>query len=104
MNAVTSRFGADVDYRVADPRCLAVEDLILFEDPQRKSIHQRIARVGLFENDFAANRGHSETIAVTGDPRNHTFHDAAVLHLLQRPKSQGIHSSDWACSHGEDVA
>ena len=40
MNAVASCLGADVNDRIADSRCLALEDLILFEDSERKSIHQ----------------------------------------------------------------
>ena len=68
------------------PRGLAVEDLVLAHQAQRKRIHQRIAAVAGLELGFAAQVGHAEAVAVAGDAAHHALDDGVVLvHQLRLP-------------------
>ena len=67
MNTVAARLGSHVDDWVADPGCLAVEDLVVAEDPERKNVHKRVAVVAFIEDAFAPNRRNPKAVAVMGN-------------------------------------
>ena len=104
MNAVAPGFGAHVDHRISDALGLAVKNFILLEDAQRENVHQRISVVAFFENSFAADRRHAETIAIMRDAGDHAFQDSSIARALQRAKADGVHHCDGPRAHGENVA
>ncbi len=60
------------------PRARAKNNLIFGRDAQGQNVDQRIAGVAGLEFDFAADRGHAETVAVKGDAANHAVDEAAI--------------------------
>jgi hypothetical protein len=112
VDAVAPRLGADIDHRIADAGGLAVEDLVDFDQAERKGIDQRIAAVAGLKFGFAAQVGHAKAVAVAGDAAHHALDDGVILvdqlrrfaSLLDRPEAQRIHHRQRPRAHGEDVA
>src|ERR1700722_6628755 len=78
VDAVTSGFCADVDYRIAFSGGPGVEDFIFSYQAEGECVDQRIARVARLEFGFAAEIGDSEAVAVGGDSTDHPLHDGVV--------------------------
>ena len=108
VDAVATGFSSHVNHRVAHAGSACVEHLVFPADAQGKHIDQRIGRVTLFENTFAANRGNAETVAVVGNSPNHSIHNSRIVggfrNTGEGPEAERIHNRDGACAHGEDVA
>ncbi len=69
---------ADVDHRIARAARLGEKQIFFLRDAQRQNVHQRIAGIARLECDFAADRGHAETISVVGDAAHHAVEKAPV--------------------------
>ncbi len=104
VNAVAPGLRADIDDGIADAGGAAVEDLVLFENAEGEGVDQRVLRIAAREGDFAADRRNAEAVSVEGDAADDTFHDAAVLRLVQRAEPQAVHRGDGPRAHREDVA
>ena len=79
VNAVASGFCADVDHRIAGAFGFGEEDVFTAGDAEGQRIDEGILRVAGFEDDFAADGGNAEAIAVVGDAADHAIEDAAIL-------------------------
>src|ERR1035441_1290848 len=78
VNPVAAGLGPHIDNRIPDTRSFGVENLILTANAQGEDVDQRIAVVARLEDGFAADRRHTETIAVVRDSRDDAFNDAPV--------------------------
>ena len=76
----------------------------MLENPQREDVHQRIAAITLFEDAFAADSRHAETVSIVRDPGNNAFQNPAIARDIQRAEAQCVHHRDGPGAHGENVA
>jgi hypothetical protein len=67
MNAVATRFCADVKHGITDARRFAKKDLIFPDEPEREGIYKRIKAVTVVKDDFASDRRDPKAIAVMTD-------------------------------------
>ena len=79
MNAVAPGLGADIDHGISRARRFGIKDLIAPHQPQRKRIHQRIARVTALELHLTADVGHAKAVAVRRHAADHAFHHGVIL-------------------------
>ncbi len=124
MDAVAARLGSHVDHGIADAGRLGIEDLVVPHQAQREGIQQRIAAVAGFKARFATEIRHSKAVAIASDAVDDTFHDAAVLLVVdgerrgcivvqirhafrrgqaERAETQRVHHGHGTRTHGEDV-
>ena len=71
-------------------------------DAQR--VHQRIAGVGVVENDLPTDVGQAQTVAITADTGDHTREHALGVGGIGRSETQGIHDRERPRAHRQDVA
>src|SRR5581483_5588108 len=74
------------------------------EHAETENVHQGIGAVAGVEDDFPADGGYADRIAIAGDPGDHTFDQIAVAGDVERAETQGVHQSDRTGPHGENVA
>ena len=104
VDAVASGLGPDVVHRVALAVRGALDDLVAAGEAEAEDVHQRVARVGGVEVDFAADRGNADAVAIAADAGDHAGEDAAGQRRVQRPEAQRVQQPDRPRAHGEDVA
>ena len=104
MNAVTPRFGPQIDNRIADAGGCRIENLIAAGDAHRHRIHQNIAVIAFVESDLSANGRDAEGIAVATDARHNPRDQMAGARMGRVTEPQGIQTGNRACAHGEDIA
>jgi hypothetical protein len=73
VNAVASRFRADIHYGISYARRFAEKYLIFADDAEREGIDERIKVIRFVKNDFAADGRTAETITVMRDSFDYTF-------------------------------
>ena len=76
--AVTARFGADIEYRVTHALGGSAGDLLVLEDAKAEDVDEWIARVAVVEIDLAADGRDADAISVVGDAAHHTRKETAV--------------------------
>ena len=104
VNAVSSRLGAEVDDRHANPRSGCIETLVLARDPDRHRVDQAIAVIARVETDRTADRWHAERIAVAADAGDNARNQMPRFRMRRRSERQRIQARDRPGAHGEDVA
>ena len=104
VNAVAAGLRAEIDDRHADARSRGVENLVGLGEADRHGIDQDVAVVAAVEAHFAADRRHTEGIAVAADASDHARDQTARLGMTWVAERQRIEAGDRPRAHGEDIA
>ena len=78
--------------------------VLVAQHPDAEGVDQRVAEVGLVEDDLAADVRQAEAVAVAAHARHDPRQHPGGVRLVQRPEAQRVHHADRAGAHGEDVA
>ena len=89
---------------VADARRLAEHQPLGGQHAEAEHVDERVVRVGLVEDDLAADGRHADRVAVAGDAGHDALGDPAAAGVVERPEPQRVHQGDGAGAHREDVA
>jgi hypothetical protein len=103
-DAVTAGLGTEIDDRQADALGFRQEDRIGLGKACSKSVDEDIAVVAGIEFNLAANRRHTEGIAIAADTGNDAGDEVAGLRMIRRTEAQRVHGRDRTRTHGEHVA
>ena len=82
-HTVTTGGAAHVHHRIADADRAGFDDLLSLHQPEGHGIHQRIAGIGGVKGHLATHRRHTNAVAVMGNARYNTFHQANVGGILK---------------------
>ncbi len=88
MNAIAAGIRAGEEEHVARARGAGAQQLRGFGDAHAHRVHQRVAVVGRAEDDFAADGGDAEAVAVATDAPDHAFEEVAVLRVVERAEAE----------------
>ena len=104
VDAVAARRRTDNVDGVAHPASLGADLLAHFHDSGRECIHQRILLVAVVKVDLAADGRNSEAVAVVPNALDHAIDQPLGAVGSRIAKAKGIQLSNWAGTHGENVA
>src|SRR5918996_1349861 len=76
----------------------------MFDNAETSDVHERVLRITLLEDGFAADRGNPYRVAVRRDPVNNAVNEIARMRVVERTESQRVHKRDRPSTHREDVA
>ncbi len=95
-DAVATRGAAQQHGQVADSGGLAEDQPIGGQHTEAQHVHQRVAGVGLVEDGLAADRRHTDRVAVARDAADDAFGDPATAGVVERAEPQRIHDRNRA--------
>ena len=104
MNAVTARFGTDVDDGVTKAGRSGVKNLVLIRNANGHRVHKDIAIISGVEIGFTAYRGYAYAIAIATNAGNHALHQMLHLRMVRPSETQRVHIRHWPRAHGEHIA
>ena len=104
MNAVTARFGTDVDDGVTKAGRSGVKNLVLIRNANGHRVHKDVAIISGVEIGFAAYRGYAYAIAIATNAGNHALHQMLHLGMVWPSETQCVHIRHWPRAHGEHIA
>ena len=71
---------------------------------EAQHVDERVLAVAVVEDHLAADRGHTDRVAVPADAGDHAFEQVAGAGVVEGAEAQRVHQGDGAGAHGEDVA
>ena len=104
VDAVAAGVGADEHEDVAGAFRLRAGELVAARDADAHGVDQRVAGVGVLEEDLAADGRDAEAVAVAADAGDDAVEEVAVARVVERPEAQRVEEGDRARAHREDVA
>ena len=103
VNAVASRVGPDQHEEIARRARGGAEELVRRNDADAHGVHERVAGVGVGEDDLSADVGDADAVAVLRDARDHAAEEIAVPRGVGLSEAQGVEEGYRSSAHGEDV-
>ena len=104
MDTVPAGLGSHVHDRVPDARRARVEDPVGTRDPNAHDVDENVAVEAVVEGAFAADRWHTDAIAVAADPSDDPLEEVSGLRVIGLTETERIEDRDRAGPHGENVA
>ena len=104
VNAVASRFRADVDHGVADAARRPFENFLALRDAEGKRVDEDVAVVRRVERRLAADRRDADAVAVAADAAHDTVDEILHARRVELAESQGVETRDRTRAHRENVA
>ncbi len=81
-----------------------VDDVLLFDEPERHDVDEHVVVERLVEEHVAADVRHADRVAVGGDAVDDLLRDVAAVLVLQPAEPQRIGDADHLGSHAQHVA
>ena len=104
-DAVAAGRRAEQHGEVADAGGLAEHEPVGGQHAEAEHVHERVALVGLVEDDLAADGGHADRVAVAGDARSRRPRRSTGCGRRRAgPNRSGSMRAIGPGAHGEDVA
>ncbi len=104
VDPVTAGVRPGKEQDVAFTLRLRAQQLLRLRHAHAHRVDERVAVVGLGEDDFAANRGDAEAVAIAADAPDDAIEQVLVLRVVRRAEAEGIEDGDRVGAHREDVA
>ena len=103
-DAIAARGGSEQHCQVAYARSLAEHQALGGKQAEAQHVDERVSPVGGIEDGFAADRRHTDGVAVAGHAGDHPLGNPAAAGVVDGAEAQRIHEGYGTGAHGEDVA
>ena len=104
MDPVAAGPRAHAEEDVADAVRRGPDEVGFLEQTDAHGVDQRVAGVPRREADLAAQRRHSDAVAVVAYPAHHAGEQVSVARMIERAEAETVEHRYRPGAHGEDIA